>query len=83
MKVIQKSKHENKFVKNIKYNCKPLYKYEKSQTKIHKNVATVKDNKTGELTHQLKDQVYKQNSFNLIILWSTTGSYGWTKELKT
>ena len=27
-------KHENKIVKNIQYNCKPLFKHIKSKTKI-------------------------------------------------
>ena len=32
----EKLKHENKIVENILCNCKPLFKYVKSKTKIHK-----------------------------------------------
>ena len=32
----EKLKHENKIVENILCNCKPLFKYVKSKTEIHK-----------------------------------------------
>ena len=36
----EKLKHKSKIITNIKSNCKSLFKYAKSQTKIHKNVST-------------------------------------------
>ena len=38
----EKVKHENKIVRNIKYNSELLFKYVKLKTKIHKNVSTIK-----------------------------------------
>ena len=45
----EKLKHEKKIVENLKYNCKPLFKYLKSKTKTRKNVSSLK-NKSGKLT---------------------------------
>ena len=45
----EKLKHEYKIVENLKYNCKPLFKYLKSNTKSRRNVSTLK-NKSGKLT---------------------------------
>ena len=65
-------KTENKFVKNIKYNCKPLFKYVKSKTNIHKNVSTIKNDKTGELTKILVETAsVLKTFFNLFILWKS------------
>ena len=41
-KINKKLKHDNRIVPNIKYNCKPLFKYVKLKLKIHKNSWTVK-----------------------------------------
>ena len=45
----EKLKHEQKIVKNLKYNCKPLFRYMKSKSKARKNVSTLK-NESGNLT---------------------------------
>ena len=45
----EKLKHEHKIVENLKYNCKPLFKYLRSKTKSRRNVSTLK-NKSGKLT---------------------------------
>ena len=43
---LEKLKHKNEISKNIKCNYKPLFKYVKSKTKIHKNINTLKNDKT-------------------------------------
>ena len=45
----EKVKHEQKIVKNLKYNCKPLFKYFRSKSKARKNVSTLKNNE-GKLS---------------------------------
>ena len=45
----EKVKYEKKIVGNLKYNCKPLFKYFKSKSKSRKNVSTLKT-KSGSLT---------------------------------
>ena len=75
--VNEKPRHENKMFKNIIYNCKPLFKYEISKTKIHKNVSTVKKKKkkrkTSELTNRPVETAGMLATFfkNLFILWKS------------
>jgi hypothetical protein len=45
----EKIKHEQKIVKNLKNNCKPLFRYFKSKSKIRKNVSSIKT-ESGKLT---------------------------------
>lgn len=45
----EKLKHEQKIVKNLKKNCKPLFRYFKSKSKTRKNVSSLKK-ESGKLT---------------------------------
>ena len=45
----EKLKHEQKIVKNLKENCKPLFRYFKSKSKTRKNVSSLKK-ESGKLT---------------------------------
>lgn len=45
----EKLKHEQKIVRNLKYNCKPLFRYFKSKSKTKKNVSSLKT-ESGKLT---------------------------------
>lgn len=45
----EKIKHEQKIIKNLKNNCKPLFRYFKSKSKTRKNVSSLKK-ESGKLT---------------------------------
>ena len=80
-------KAENKTVKNIKYNCKQLFKYVKSKIKIHKNVNTVKNDETGEIMDMPVEKVGVLARFLKFIHSSTSKLFLWrvkriTDELK-
>lgn len=68
----EKLKHEQKIVENLKYNCKPLFRYLKSKSKTNKNVSTLKDEfgkltespaETAELLAHFFQSVHSQEEF--------------------
>ena len=61
--------YETKIVKKLKYNCKPLFNYLRSKSKINKTVSSL-ENKFGNLTESPKDSAevladFFQSSFSL------------------
>ena len=66
-------RYKHKIIKILNTIKNLLFKYIKSKTKIHKNVSTIKNGKTGELTNTTvkTDDVLTRFFFNLFILWKS------------
>ena len=73
LEVNKKLQSKNEILRNIECNFKPLFKYVKSKSKIHKNVSTVKKisdrwiNKNTNWNSGCTSKIF----FSLFILWKS------------